>query len=282
MKTRTIVARLCAIGFCLGGSAPQPVHAIIADFSDLTLSPDSYSNNSSFSSNGAGFNNSYDSLFGSWGGFSYSNKTDTTTPGYLNQYSAITGTSAAGIAGGIYAVAYEDSFTPTTPRLTLPIGFAEPVSIALTNTTYTYLAIRDGDGFSNAFVEGDWFKVAISGYSDANAPIGSLDFYLADYRSPTPSVRYIVDSWTIVDLSAWGAGVSYLTFEFSSSDVGFFGINTPTYVAVGNIAAIPEPSTVSLLLLLTPAIFGCFVRNRSSRCKQRESQGVCHLDKERE
>jgi len=237
-------------------SATLPARALIVDFTDLNLPADSYRNTPAFTSNGAGFNNTYDSQYGSWGGFAYSNKTDTTTAGYGNQYSSITGTNGNGLAGGIYAVAYQDFYTPTIPRITLPIGYAEPVSITLTNTTYTYLAIRDGDAFSNQFIEGDWFKIAINAYSAASAPLGSLDFYLADYRSAVPAERYIVSSWTDVDLSSFGTGVSYLTFEFDSSDAGFFGINTPTFVAVGKLTAIPEPSTAGMALLAAAGSLG--------------------------
>ena len=239
--------------FSLCGSAISPLHATVVDFADLSLSPDTYHINGSFSSQGAGFNNSYSS-YGSWGGFSYSNKTDSTTPGYTNQYSAITGMSGSGIAGGVYAVAYQDFYTPTTPRIDLPLGLTEPVSMRLTNTTYTFFSIRDGDSFTTAFAQGDWFKVIITGYGPGNAPVGNLDFYLADYRSSVVADHYVVNTWTDVNLSALGTGVSYLTLEFASSDTGAYGINTPTYVAVGNLVAVPEPSTVALVV--TCALLG--------------------------
>jgi len=236
---------LCATTAAFAVVLTQPASALVVDFSDLTLpAAESFHNNSAFASGGAGFNNTYSLTYGSWGGFAYSNTTDTTTAGYGNQYSAITGTNGSGVAGGIYAVAYEDTYTPTTPRIDFPIGYTEPVSIQLTNTTYTYLTLKDGNGFSLPFASGDWFKVAITGYSSGNASLGSLDFYLADYRSAD---WYIVNQWTSVDLTSMGSGVSYLTMEFASSDTGFYGINTPAYTAVGGLTVIPEPSGLGLL-----------------------------------
>jgi hypothetical protein len=232
----------------------QPAIALIVDFSDLSLTPASFTNNSSFSSAGAGFNNNYDVTYSSWGGFAYSNTTDVTTPGYTNQYSAITGTNGDGVAGGVYAVAYQDTYTPTTPTITMPIGYAEPVSIRLTNTTYAYLALQNGGGGATAFTDGDWFKVIITGYSPSSVSVGSVDFFLADFRSAVPSDHYIVNQWTDVNLSFMGTGVSSLTLEFASSDTGIYGINTPAYAAVGNLAVIPEPSTVFLLVL---GLAGC-------------------------
>src|SRR5262249_15531077 len=73
--------------------APSVARAqITIDFEDLYLDPESYYNGSDgaggFTSYGAFFNNSYNSMFKSWKGWSYSNVTDVTTPGYQNQYSA--------------------------------------------------------------------------------------------------------------------------------------------------------------------------------------------------
>ena len=56
---------------------------------------------------------------------------------------------------------------------------------------------------------------------------------------------YIVDDWTWVDLTGLGPIVG-LEFTMSSSDVGEFGMNTPSYFAMDNV---PEPTTLGLLLL---------------------------------
>ena len=41
-----------------------------------------------FVTGGVAFHNEYDSTWGSWAGWAYANRTDTTTPGWGNQYSA--------------------------------------------------------------------------------------------------------------------------------------------------------------------------------------------------
>src|SRR5262245_40414721 len=99
-------------------------------------------NGNRFISGGASFNNVYNPDFSSWGGFALSRATDTTTPGFLNQYSAWTGSGFGGSSQ--YAVGYMDVYTPTFPTITLPAGEV-PLSLEITNTTYTALVMRDGD-----------------------------------------------------------------------------------------------------------------------------------------
>ncbi|MDY6839745.1 MAG: DUF4465 domain-containing protein [Thermodesulfobacteriota bacterium] len=73
------------------------------------MASDSYWNGSDssggFISGDAHFSNCYDTSRGSWDGWAYSNMTDTTTAGWTNQYSAITGGGAGGSAN--YGVAYD-------------------------------------------------------------------------------------------------------------------------------------------------------------------------------
>ena len=47
-----------------------------------------YTNDTSFTVGGLGFNNSYDPTYDSWAGFAYSDTHDETTPDYTNEYSA--------------------------------------------------------------------------------------------------------------------------------------------------------------------------------------------------
>jgi len=258
MKSTKIISAVIAASLTYAGS----LHALVVNFADLTLEANSFynggpvTNSNGWSSNGVGFSNSFG---GSWSGFAYSNTTDTTTPGYLNQYSAIPGTDGSGQAGGIYSVAYQY----TVPRVDLPVGYSVPQTIQLTNTTYAYLSIRDGDAYNTAFEEGDWFNVTVKSYSDADVLLGSVVFYLADYRSTVQAEHYIVDSWTSVDLTSLGSNVDYLEFEFASSDVGDYGINTPTYVALDNLQIIPEPSP--LILSVLGVLIVSFIWSRRAR-----------------
>lgn len=240
--TRTpsrVVHALCscaALALGAGAAAAQE-----ATFDDLPLDPETYWNGSdesgSFTSGGFTLRNSYNPLYGSWSGFAYSNTTDTTTPGYGNQYSAIAG---GGVFGANYAVSYVSG--TSTAQLDAP---AVVPGVFVTNTTYAYLAMRDGDDFAKKFGgwtanDPDWFLLTITGKNADGQTTGSVDFYLADFRSPWYSQDYILDSWEYVDLSSLGA-VSSLEFALSSSDMGAWGMNTPAYFALDNLGSIVPP-----------------------------------------
>jgi hypothetical protein len=244
----------------LGGHTPDPAAAalITVDFEDKSLSPNSFYNGSDraggFTSRGALFNNDYitttlndGTTVDAWLGWSYSNVNNTTAPDFTNQYAAITGTGVGG--SGIYGVAFD--FSPNDSYINLPDGMS-PVSVFVTNTTYAYLAMLDGDSFSRKFTTGDFFKLEITGYSDSagkGSLVDTVDFFLANYTSETD---HPVDTWSLVDLSPL-AGSKSLSFGLSSSDNGDFGINTPTFFALDNLtlrstaAVVPEPGSLTLL-----------------------------------
>lgn len=255
-------------------SSATLVHAesLVVDFSDLTLAPESFYNgepdvpqigtfDGSFTSGGATFNNTWNRqqfgnfTFDSWGGWSYSNQTDNTTPGFLNQYSSYAGGDASG--DGIYGVAFGQS--PSTVRFDLPElspgQFITGLSADFTNTTYAALSMLEGDSFAKKFGgdsgnDADFFLLSIVGFSDLGASgsiIGEVDFFLADYRFEDNSLDYIVQQWTTVDLSSL-IGAQSIGFRLTSSDVGQFGTNTPLYFAMDNlvIEVVPEPSSIAL------------------------------------
>ncbi len=222
------------------------VNADIANFDDLALSPDSYWNGSDetgdFTSGSAVFNNNYDSTYDSWDGWAYSNKSDTTTAGYTNQYSAITGLAQSGSNYGVAYIGWAE-----LPSITLSnTGIVE--GIYVTNTTYAALDMLNGSSFSKKFGgdtgdDPDWFLLTTTGKDSVGNITGSVDFYLADYRFENNEYDYIVDSWEYVDISSLGV-VKMLEFSLSSSDVGEYGMNTPAYFAMDTV--IPEPATVIL------------------------------------
>ncbi len=215
----------------------------VATFTDTGLinGLGQYNNSSGgFTSGGQVFNNTYHSAYGGyWNGFSVSSTTDTTTPGFTNEYSSITG---GGNGDADYAVLYPTAYVNLT-------GLVQ--SIDLTNTTYAYLSMKNGDSFAKKFGVGDFFDVVITGYTGAGATgssTGSVTYALANYTSLTSTP---VNTWNTVNLTSLGSAVS-LGFSFLSSDVGQFGINTPEYVAVDNLttltSSVPEPSSVVLYL----------------------------------
>lgn len=250
----------------LGASAQR-----LIDFGDLSLPPDSYNHGSDgaggFTSGGATFNNVHDANSNFWGGWAYSNVNDTLTSGPGNQFAAITG---AGLGlSGIYGVAYVDTFTPALPRIFLPAG-ESILGVGVTNTTYAYTSMRDGDDFSKKFGgasgdDPDFLRLTISGLTASEAPTGSVDFYLADYRFEDNSLDQLVDAWTWVDLGGLGADTRILEFTLASSDNSIWGMNTPAYFALGGVTVIPEPATFAFWggLAMAMAVFGRRFRGRN-------------------
>ena len=202
---------------------------------------------------GVRFQNDYTPDFSSWNGWSWSKVQNSTSPSFTNQYAAFPGggaNAAGGLSpGGTYAVGFGNAFFDLAPNSTL-------VSVDISNTTYTALTMRDGNQFSKKFGgatgnDPDLFQVTFTGYTQAGATgasTGSTTLNLADYRFANNALDFILSNWLRVDLTGLGNARS-VGMSFFSTDVGPFGINTPTYVAIDNltIVAVPEPSSLALL-----------------------------------
>ncbi len=261
--------RLAAVGVVLAGLAGT-AGAAGATFEEFSLAPESHyggadSGAGDFTSGGWVF--PHNATAWSWDGFLYSNETDTITAGYLNQYAAITGGGVDGSAN--YGIGYvpldwmSDTYEPIAQTIN-PAG--QPCTVAgmyVTNTTYAYLAMANGDGPSRRFgyldangdgdfddqgdFDGtypDYLKLIITGTDAGGNATAPIEFYLADFRAADSADDYILNEWTYVDLSGLGE-VTALQFSFAGSDVGDFGINTPTYFALDNV--VPEPTSLAML-----------------------------------
>lgn len=247
--------------------SPSALIADTIDFDELTLDPDSFfdgygssATRGSWQSAGARFNTNQ------WGpGWSYSNVDDTTTPGFTNQWAAYTGSDFSG--SGNYAMA--NSFSPNGAVVNLPT-LVELMSLRATNSTYAGISMRDGDAFGKQFGgptlnDPDWFRVTFTGFTQLNArgdETGSAELYLADFRFADNTLDYILDQWTMVDLSGIAASRSF-GISFDGSDVGGSGLNTPAYVAIDNIEfqVVPEPSSIGLIIMFATT---CFLRRRKN------------------
>lgn len=184
----------------------------------------------------------YDTAYGgSWsGGFAYSNMTDSVTSGYTNEYSAKT---AEGWNNSAQYAVYFDGYS-FKPKVVLNGGSGsskKAVGFYVTNSTYAYNSMRDGDFVGKKFggvtgTDPDWFKLTIFGYWQGQLKSDSVTFYLADFRSNDPAQDYIVRTWEWVDLLPMG-DVDSLEFHLSSSDVGQWGMNTPAYFCMDNFSA---------------------------------------------
>lgn len=213
---------------------------VVAGFENFNLRPGEYLNNASpepgFQSGSVELPNDYNDEFGYWSGFAISADTNTTTPGFTNQYSAIAGKGALGSTA--YAVGYV--YDNTIVRLTGKAIGKPMIGMYVTNSTYAALSMKDGDGFAKKFggesgKDPDFFLLTIKKYAGGAIADDSINVYLADYRSPNSSKDYILTDWKYVDLSTIGE-VDSLVLRLSSSDVGIFGMNTPAYMCIDQVS----------------------------------------------
>jgi len=209
-------------------------------FESLPLGASSYWNGSDgsgkFVSNGMTFTNGFNSAYGSWDGFVYSQKSDIVTFDYTNQFSVFDNANGSNEFALFYPPFGGDAFASFPTDSTHLIK-----SVSICNSTYTALTLKNGDpyGFSKKFGgasgnDKDWFKMTVIGYNAAGDSVKSVGFYLADYRFDDNTKDYIISKWTTVDLSPLGI-VNKITFRLTSSDNGDYGMNTPAYVCLDNL-----------------------------------------------
>lgn len=232
----------------------------IASFDTLHLSqPDTFYVNYAMPMHDVGFNDGgahfpcfYDTSWGgTWvNGFAYSNMTDSVTSGLSNQYSAKTAKGYGNSANYAVALYSQDTSHPT--RITFaPVSPDSVMGFYVTNTTYAYNSMRDGDAFAKKFggITGndpDWFRLTIKGYHNGILKPDSVNFYLADFRDNNNANDYIIRNWTWVDLLPLG-NVDSLKFILNSSDTGAYGMNTPAYFCMDNMVIKINPIHVNEL-----------------------------------
>ena len=263
-----VAATLLAFAALAGTSSGET----IVNFGDLSLAPNTYWNGADssggFASSGAQFNNQFFSGWGTtwWGGWSYSAVNDTTTPGFANQYAAITG---AGLGGsGIYAVGYVNAYDAVLPTITVPTGM-QVQSAMLTNTTWAYLAMLDGCSPAAKFTDTDWFDLTISGLDANNQPVGTpVNFYLAQDGN-------IVDAWTPVNLSSLAAART-LEFNLTSTDNGPYGMNTPAYFALGSLNVVGRAGAFDVRAVGAAGVVAMFWGRRRGKSLQTAALGAAN------
>ena len=215
-----------------------------ATFDDVTLNGSGIwtgadENNEMFSG-GWLFTNTYWPEYSAWGGFTASNHTDMTQTGMDAQYTAAIG---AGYDGSTqYGVAYVMGYGVPTDVYAADGQEHTVTGFYITNNLWAYQSIMEGDYSSTPFGgttgdDPDWFKLTATGKNASGQTIGTLDFYLADYRFANNEEDYVVDTWEWFDLSPLGA-VHTISFELSSTKNNDYGMLTPAYFCIDDFNGI--------------------------------------------
>lgn len=165
-----------------------------------------------------------------WNGFAFSSETS-------DVYESLATDQLRSAAGGAHSgtnfcVNFPFNYDPIIVSNAPETG-ATIAGVYLTNTAYAYTTMAEGNPFAKKFEEGDFFKVIVTG-KNSEGDEKKVELYLADFRAEKAADRYILNTWEWVDLSPLGEVVE-LSFSFDGSDVGDWGLNTPTYVAIDDL-----------------------------------------------
>lgn len=204
----------------------------VADFEDVALNNNgvwipTQTGESQMLSGGWSFTSYYESYF--WGGFSASNHTDLTQTGLDAQYTAVAGGGHEGSTQ--YAVAY--TMGAQTEVSASDESVQTITGCYVTNNLWAYQSITEGDYSSTPFGgttgnDPDWFKLTATGKNASGQTVGTLDFYLADYRFSNNAEDYVLNTWEWFDLSPLGP-VASISFSLSSTKSDSYGMLTPAY-----------------------------------------------------
>ena len=203
----------------------------VFDFEDLTIPANSFVNVT-----GQNFGTDLVTFYGpasDYGfGIGYSNQTDMTKADFTNSGSAYNTNAQSPTSN--FGIIFDNG---------AKITFAKPIrlqSIDLTNNSYAYLVIKNGNDFSKKFggLDGtvaDSFAVILKAFDEADKLIDSVSFNLADFTSSVSSEDFIIEKWTTLSLASLKDSVSSIKFYFASTDKNSYGILTPAYVAIDNL-----------------------------------------------
>ena len=183
-----------------------------------------------------------------WNGFVASRSADVADYSDGNwlehQYTAITGGGMSG-NGTPYMVAYWNSsevldnaiaeIPSCSVRYTGGDGTFQPISAFVSNTTYSYYAMKNGTAYSRKFEHDDYCKLLAYGITAENKIAGPVEVYLAHYLKDEDSP---VKRWVYFNLESLGR-VKTVFFRMESSDSGKWGMNNPAYFAIDRMSIMP-------------------------------------------
>lgn len=207
--------------------------AVAATFDDNYLAPDSYfdgdNDDDVYYSGSYAFHVAHHGT--NWyDGYAMSNKTSTAFSGLDDMWNSAVGQGVDN--SGNYAVYYpaygSDSYIEVTNDLDGDVIKGTWVALS----AYTKKAVTDGVYGAKKFAAGDWLKVTAKGV-DAQGATTSTDLYLIDFRSQDETQHTMLDNWYWWDLSSLGKVVK-VSFSFTGSDTGVYGLNTPSFACFDN------------------------------------------------
>ncbi len=206
-----------------------------ADFESFSLPADSFYYDvagTDWQTTNAIFQYGWNTSFGGfWSdGFAYTNKQNPDSGNYRHLYNCAAGKGYN--LSNYYATGQPGSFIKVKSPYNSVSGFY------VTNTTYAYMSMKNGDGFAKKFggVSGndkDTLVLSVYGYSGGVLKNDTVHFFLADFRFSNNAFDYILKTWQWVDCSSLGA-VDSIGFYMTSSDNGSFGMNTPAFFSIDN------------------------------------------------
>ncbi|MDB4347202.1 DUF4465 domain-containing protein [Bacteroidia bacterium] len=222
---------------CLNVSAQKTT----ATFEDLLAQKDTFLNGITtapiprvfkIDSNLVVFNADFDTSYGGYwrGGFAVSSMTDTMDASFANLYSSANGKGANN--SQVYLVGNDGDKNPVLETLpTVGSTMASILSLYVSNTTYAYRAMKEGNRFSTKFSARNKDSFVLWIFAE-NANNDSMRVDLADFTHSDTTKNFILDSWVKVSIPF---PATRLRFKLVSSDNGSFVMNTPAFFAIDNI-----------------------------------------------
>ena len=216
---------------------------------------DTYNENVNITSQIFKFSHSADSQWNTWDGFTVSNSSDNSnynsnpTEWVRNQWTCVAkggydgqGTpfmiayipSGYGMNGSDYQDGFSENKYTTWIKLTDGNNKYKALGMYVTNLSWAYYSVTEGNQFANKFEKGDYFVLRAYGVKNGVINKTPVEFYMADYRTDNK----INSKWEWMDLKALGE-VDYIFFLMETTDFSEFnGVkypNTPTYFCMDKL-----------------------------------------------
>jgi hypothetical protein len=235
-KTITILCAVLAM-------ATSNAQSTLSDFENLSLPANSFYTSTasiSFTTTNGTFRHTESGFWS--GGFAYTNKYDSSTAGFTNLYGVKP--KFGYNASNIYVVGQDGGI------IKMNGGSRQVDGFYVTNTTYAYKSIRNGDQFARKFGDTtgahtgttvpqgsypDYFKLIAKGYLNGVLKTDSVTFMLADYTFTNNAMDYVVSTWQYMNTAIIGVVDSIKFVQRSSDNSGGF-MNTPAFFGLDNFS----------------------------------------------